>query len=56
MAEIPKLLTNEFKQKNFKRSSESYSGFTFVNSVTLFPERKLESNPNEKALKPQCKK
>jgi len=34
MAEIPKLLTNEFKQKNFKRSSESYSGFTFVNSVT----------------------
>ena len=34
MAEIPKLLTNEFKQKNFKRSSERYSGFTFVNSVT----------------------
>ena len=34
LAEIPKLLTNEFKQKNFKRSNESYSGFTFVNSVT----------------------
>lgn len=34
LAEIPKILSNEFKQKNFKRSDETYSGFTFVNSVT----------------------
>ena len=34
LAEIPKILSNEFKQKNFKRSNETYSNITFINSVT----------------------
>lgn len=33
MAEIPKILNNEFKQKNRLTANSSYSGFSFTNSV-----------------------
>ena len=33
IAEIPKILNNEFKQKNRLTANSSYSGFSFVNSV-----------------------
>lgn len=33
MAEIPKILNNEFKQKNRLTANNSYSSFSFVNSV-----------------------
>lgn len=33
IAEIPKILNTEFKQKNRLTANSSYSGFSFTNSV-----------------------